>query len=191
MLYWAPLSLPAWHLGLWHHLIWLGGNHNHSHCALLYETCHILDVVMRNKLERGKHFCIKFHESFWLVGDEELSTQSPSLLTSDTNIAATLLGPWSVAKLTSLVANPSWLFLENSCKVQLLFIIQNSSKDILNQLHRSKGFSRFFLIVILILSLQILTRYQCTKCSSQCTIYWQGAFTAQGSVFMFLVFSRR
>ena len=98
---------------------------------------------------------------------------------------------WSVAKLTSLVPNPSWLFLENRCKVKLLFIIQNSSKDILNQLHRSKGFSRFFLIVILILSLQILTRYQCTKCSSQCTIYWQGAFTAQGSVFMFLVFSRR
>ena len=80
---------------LWHHLIWLGGNHNHSHCALLYETCHILDVVMRNKLERGKHFCIKFHESFWLVGDEELSTQSPSLLTSATNIAANLLpGLW-------------------------------------------------------------------------------------------------
>ena len=78
---------------LWHHLIWLGGNHNHSHCALLYETCHILDVVMRNKLERGKHFCIKFHESFWRVGDEELSTQSPSLLTPATNIAANLLGP--------------------------------------------------------------------------------------------------
>ena len=52
-------------------------------------------------------------------------------------------GTWSVAKLTSL-ANPSLLFLENSCKVQLLFIIQNSSKDILNQLHRSQGFSRFF-----------------------------------------------